>query len=555
MPSRSARGTNGRLRQENHYDESVYTFDAADRLTDIDGVSYMWDANGNLIQAGNRSLAYDHANRLISLTAGPETYAFAYNGLGDRLSQSLNGEVVQYTLDLNAGLTQVLGDGPNTYLYGMTRIGQQGPSGWAYHLPDALGSVRQMADPVAAAIFAQSYEPYGNVLDVSGEARTPFGFAGEWMDRTGLMHLRARYYAPYFGTFIQPDPWPGSGMAPDTLHPYLYAGANPIVYRDPSGRCWGPVEFLRDTALYGQTCSNMDMAWTITTSAQASVGNRLLAASYLTTEGLAHTVALGGSAVACLGGGCEAIAGAAGGLLSAELFTYAGMTYAGLDAVFLAMDLGAIGYDTYLLVSSGSCADDQLRAKLFADLAGLGLDLVAPGLGRGTGGGLKLATQGGRAGAGALEVARAGAQIRSLQSVYKILQVGGPTILMAASDGDDSSTGNAPPSVGNQTPPRRVKFTSQGQIQHAFDRHKSHFGLGGKWNPQKGKLLQEIIEEHVESPSVRQIPGTYRGRPVIHYLNEQTGLNVFTYPNGDLWSGWILGPEQLRSVLTSGSLR
>jgi hypothetical protein len=41
----------------------------------------------------------------------------------------LNGEAVQYTLDLNTGLTQVLADNANTYLYGMSRIGQKGPDG------------------------------------------------------------------------------------------------------------------------------------------------------------------------------------------------------------------------------------------------------------------------------------------------------------------------------------------------------------------------------------------------------------------------------------------
>jgi RHS repeat-associated protein len=110
------------------------------------------------------------------------------------------------------------------------------PAGSAYHLPDALGSVRQMADPDAAAIFAQSYEPYGNVLGVSGESRTPYGFAGEWMDRTGLMHLRARYYAPYFGAFVQPDPWGGEPSIPSTMHEYLYALNNPVINVDPSGQ-------------------------------------------------------------------------------------------------------------------------------------------------------------------------------------------------------------------------------------------------------------------------------------------------------------------------------
>jgi hypothetical protein len=39
------------------------------------------------------------------------------NGLGDRPSQFKNGVTTHYTLDLNAGLTQVLQDGINKYLY------------------------------------------------------------------------------------------------------------------------------------------------------------------------------------------------------------------------------------------------------------------------------------------------------------------------------------------------------------------------------------------------------------------------------------------------------
>lgn len=43
---------------------------------------------------------------------------YSYNGLGDGLTQI----GVQYVLDLNAGLTQVLDDGTNTYTYGLGRI-------------------------------------------------------------------------------------------------------------------------------------------------------------------------------------------------------------------------------------------------------------------------------------------------------------------------------------------------------------------------------------------------------------------------------------------------
>ena len=73
------------------------------------------------------------------------------------------------TLDLNAGLTQVLSDGTNTYLYGLGRIGEY-DTGWAYYQTDALGSVRQLTNANANATvqMAQSYEPYGDVMDSYG---------------------------------------------------------------------------------------------------------------------------------------------------------------------------------------------------------------------------------------------------------------------------------------------------------------------------------------------------------------------------------------------------
>ncbi len=70
---------------------------------------------------------------------------YVYNGLGDRLQQTVDEETTTYVLDLNAGLTQVLDDGTNTYLYGNGRIAQVN-TGTEYFLGDALGSVRQMTD-------------------------------------------------------------------------------------------------------------------------------------------------------------------------------------------------------------------------------------------------------------------------------------------------------------------------------------------------------------------------------------------------------------------------
>ena len=98
----------------------------------------------------------DFENHLTALTTGAETSSYAYNGLGDRLSQTVNGLTTEYTLDLNAGLTQVLDDGTNTYLYGLTRLGQEATD-MEYFLGDALGSVRQMVDSAGVVTLEKRY--------------------------------------------------------------------------------------------------------------------------------------------------------------------------------------------------------------------------------------------------------------------------------------------------------------------------------------------------------------------------------------------------------------
>ena len=170
-------------------------------------MNFNWDNNGNLLLDNLGTYAYDHANRPISITQGAKNYTFAYNGQGDRTRQVVNGVPTTYTLDLNAGLTQVLADGTNTYEYGDGRLAQVAGATATYLLADALGSVRQIANSSGAVKLAETYQPYGTVLSHAGTATSVYGFAGEATDGTGLSYLRARYYSPAQGRFITKDAW------------------------------------------------------------------------------------------------------------------------------------------------------------------------------------------------------------------------------------------------------------------------------------------------------------------------------------------------------------
>jgi RHS repeat-associated protein len=215
-------------------ESTSYTYDDANRMLTAGGVTYEWDNNGNLLNDGVNTYTYNHANRLTMVDGPSSMVSFTYNGLGDRLSETINGVTTIFTLDLNTGLTQVLSDGVHVYLYGLGRIAQIAGSDSVYFLGDALGSVRQLADGQGTVILARAYEPYGSVLSTAGEDATKYGFTGEWQEN-GLVFLRARYYNTDNGIMVKKDPWIGIEKLPITGNKWNYAYANPIKYFDKSG--------------------------------------------------------------------------------------------------------------------------------------------------------------------------------------------------------------------------------------------------------------------------------------------------------------------------------
>lgn len=116
------------------------------------------------------------------------------------------------------GLSQVLTDGTDSYLYGLGRIGEYDSTDWMYYMPDALGSVRQIADNNAEILLAQSYEPYSSVLSSYSNTDSNYGFAGEWTDASGMQYLRARYLNTGIGRFISRDTWGGDYNRPMSLN-------------------------------------------------------------------------------------------------------------------------------------------------------------------------------------------------------------------------------------------------------------------------------------------------------------------------------------------------
>jgi RHS repeat-associated protein len=217
-------------------------------------VAYTWDNNGNLLSDGATTYSYGPANRLRTVDQGDASYTFIYDGLGNRIQQiAPDGTPYDYTLDLAAGLTQVLDDTVSTYLYGRARIAEEQPEGLQYHLGDALGSVRELTSSTGTVGLVRSYEPFGSVMSSFGSASTAFAFTGEQMDGTGLVYLRARYYSSTQGRFVSADMWEGDALQPMSGNPWAYSLSNPLNYTDPSGRFPTWCQTMPSPALF-ETC-------------------------------------------------------------------------------------------------------------------------------------------------------------------------------------------------------------------------------------------------------------------------------------------------------------
>ena len=75
------------------------------------------------------------------------------------------------------------------------------------------------------------YDAFGVQLEAAEQLYNRIHYTGQQYDeRTGQYNLRARYYNPVLGRFMQEDTYWGDGQ-----NLYAYCAGNPVMYCDPSG--------------------------------------------------------------------------------------------------------------------------------------------------------------------------------------------------------------------------------------------------------------------------------------------------------------------------------
>ena len=161
------------------------------------------------------SYAYNPSGLRSAKTVGGSTKYFVYNGMNI---------VYEYEDSISDG---------DIYYFGLNRTHNSEGEIYVYN---AHGDVVQLVKNQAVEV-TYTYDAFGNLISQIGRSDNPFLYCGEYFDaETSTYYLRARYYDPANGRFIQQDAWGYMDTSdPLSLNLYTYCCNNPVMYVDPSG--------------------------------------------------------------------------------------------------------------------------------------------------------------------------------------------------------------------------------------------------------------------------------------------------------------------------------
>lgn len=227
----------------------TYSTNQPHAVTAANGVSYGYDAAGNMTSRGASTIVYNALNNVESIsTSGTEVSRFRYGPSDQRFHQrNVAGGVVTdtfyvvpgvYEEEISAGTTEqrvYVGD----MLLHRTINGTPQEN---YLLRDHLGSVAVIADDQGQVIERVMYDPWGKVRTAAGAdngtgpVNGSRGFTDhEHLQDLGLIHMNGRIYDPLIARFLSADPFVQAPSYSQSYNRYSYVWNNPLNTTDPSG--------------------------------------------------------------------------------------------------------------------------------------------------------------------------------------------------------------------------------------------------------------------------------------------------------------------------------
>ena len=240
---------------------STYQYEQnTNRLSTANGSAIALDANGNTVSDFRHTYSYNVYNRLSAVNT---TISYSYNGVGQRVSKTVDGIQTTFVYDTSGSLLGEYQNGNpvNEYIYlNETPVAVIKQNNIYFIHTDHLGTPRKITDINQTPIWEWSNsESFGNNLansDPDGDGNI-FEYnqrlAGQYYDvETGLHYNYFRYYDPSTGRYITSDP---IGLA-GGLNTYGYVGGNPLKSIDLYGLATWPTDYTNVTDPYGSRGGN-----------------------------------------------------------------------------------------------------------------------------------------------------------------------------------------------------------------------------------------------------------------------------------------------------------
>ncbi len=217
------------------------SYDAQDRLTNLDGTAYAFDVDGYLTGRGTDTFAYSARGELIAATVDGTTITYSYDSFGRRVGRNDASGSHEYlygnpgnpfqvsAVRDSSGLLTFYYYDEYGYLVAFVRNGA-----WYYVATDQVGSPRVVTDNAGTPLKVVEYDSFGVVLsDSAPSLDLPIGFAGGLTDSTtGLIRFGLRDYGPQTGRWTARDP---ALMIGSPFNLYVYVTNDPVNWTDPSG--------------------------------------------------------------------------------------------------------------------------------------------------------------------------------------------------------------------------------------------------------------------------------------------------------------------------------